>query len=111
MGKGHLLNVPKFIYEFALDNYCSGTKPDLLVVEHVAHRHKLVPIHQPDYTLAFGSNKEMQICKEVTTSLARQYARDDRIGTIGSEAQTVKKETAPLHAALSKLINEATGQS
>ena len=28
MGQGHLLNVPQFIYEFALNNYSSGKQPD-----------------------------------------------------------------------------------
>jgi hypothetical protein len=111
MGRGHLLNVPRFIYEFALANYDSGKQPGLVVLDHGGHRFRLVPKDQPDYILAVGSMNEMQRCQDVTTSLARRYASDGRIGDINANALQVKKQSAPLQAVLSRLISEATSEN
>ena len=111
MGRGHLINVPKFIYEFALDNYNSGKQPDLVVLDHGKQRFKIVPKGQPDYILAVGSLDEMQRCQDVTASLAERYASDSRIGDINAKALQVKKQSAPLQAVLSRLISEATSEN
>jgi len=109
MGKGHLLNVPKFIYEFALDNYTSGKQPDLEILQQDPYRYRLVPGELPNYVLAISSKDEMEKCKKVTLSLIDQYAKDGRIGEINDKALQVKKQTAPFQAALCTVIKEATG--
>ena len=108
MGKGHLLNVPKFIYEFALDNYASEKQPDLEIIQNDPYRHRLVPGDLPNYILAIGSRDEMEKCKEVTISLTNQYVKDERIGEINAEALQLKKQASPLKAVLSTIIGEAT---
>lgn len=111
MGKGNLLNVPKYTYEFALDNYVSGKQPALEIIENDPSSHRLVPGHLPDYILAIGSKDEMETCKKVTLSLAEQYTRDERVDEINIKALQLREQTAPLEAALSKVIKEATGDS
>jgi len=111
MGKGHLLNVPKFIYEFALDNYSSGKQPELEVLQNDSNRYRLVPGDLPDYILAIGSKEEMVRCKEVSLSLINQYAKDERIGQIKVKALEVKKQGAPFQTILSTVIEEATADS
>jgi len=111
MGRGHLVNVPKFIYEFALDNYNSGKQPDLVILDHGGQRFRLVPEGQPDYVLAVGSMDEMQRCQNVTTSLAKRYASDSRIGDINAKSLQVKEQSAPLRAVLSRLISEAASEN
>jgi len=63
MGQGHLLNVPQFVYEFALDNYASGKHPDLGIFQSDPYRYGLVPADHPNYVLAIGSKDEMEMCK------------------------------------------------
>jgi len=109
MGKGHLLNVPKFIYEFALDNYASGKQPALEILENDPNRHRLAPGDLPNYVLAIGSKDEMETCKEVTISLTDKYTKDERIGEINAKALQVRKQTAPFQVALSTIIKEASG--
>jgi hypothetical protein len=111
MGKGHLLNVPKFIYELALDNYESGKQPALEIVENEPSGHRLVPSHLPDYILAIGSRDEMERCKKVTISLTEQYTKDKRIGEINAKVLQMRKQTAPFQAALSAIVKEATRDS
>ncbi|MFH0769509.1 MAG: hypothetical protein V1932_08125 [Chloroflexota bacterium] len=109
MGKGHLLNVPKFIYEFALDNYASEKQPDLEILQQDPYRYRLVPGELPHYVLAISSKDEMERCKKVTISLTGQYVKDERIGEIIARALQLEKQTAPFQAALSTLIKEASG--
>ena len=59
MWKGHLLNVPQFIYEFALDNYASGKQPPLEILQQDPYRYRLVPGELPNYVLAISSKDEM----------------------------------------------------
>ena len=109
MGKGHLLNVPKFIYEFALDNYASEKQPDLEILQNDPYRYRLVPGDLPNYILAISSKDEMERCKKVTISLTGQYVKDERIGEIIARALQLEKQTAPFQAALSTVIKEASG--
>lgn len=106
MGKGHLLNVPKFIYEFALDNYSSGKQPDLEILQNDPNRNRLVPKDLPNYILAIGSEDEMEKCRRVTISLTNQYAKDERTGQIKVKALEVKKQGTPFQTLLSTLIEE-----
>ncbi len=111
MGQGHLLNVPKFIYEFALDNYASGKQPHLEILQQDPCRYRLVPGELPNYVLAISSKDEMEKCKKVTLSLTGQYTKDGRIGEINVKVLQVKKQAAPFQAALATVIREATGDS
>jgi excisionase family DNA binding protein len=108
MGKGHLLNVPQFIYEFALDNYASRKQPDLEIFQSDPYRYGLVPGDLPNYILAIGSKDETERCKEVTISLTDQYTKDGRIGEINVKALQVKKQTASFQAALARVVREAS---
>jgi len=111
MGKGHLLNVPEFTYEFALDNYNSGKQPDLQILQNDPYRYRLVPGDSPNYILAIGSEDEMERCKKVTISLTNQYTKDERIDEINVKALQVKRQADPFQAVLSTVLKEATGDS
>jgi excisionase family DNA binding protein len=108
MGKGHLLNVPQFIYEFALDNYSSGKQPDLEIFQSDPYRYGLVPAYLPNYVLAISSKDEMEKCKKVTISLTGQYVQDEKIGEIIARVLQMKKQTAPFQAALARVVREAS---
>jgi len=111
MGKGHLIDVPKFIYEFALDNYSSGNQPELEVLQDSYGYCRLVPKDVPNYVLARGSTDEMELCKKITASLANEYTVDKRIGQIGTTAVEIVKQSAPFQTALSTIIEEATSDN
>lgn len=111
MGKGHLLNVPKFIYEFALDNYSSGKQPELEVLQNDPNRYRLVPKGLPEYVLAIGSHEEMERCKKVTISLANQHAKDERIDQIKVKTLEVKRQSVPFQTILSTIIEETAADS
>jgi hypothetical protein len=111
IGKGHLINVPKYIYEFALDNYASEKQPVLKILKNDPKHWIVVPGGLHGYMLAKGSEDEMEKCKKVTSSLSVQYAKDERIGRIVANVQQLKEQTAPLQAALSAVIKKAAGDS
>jgi len=111
MGRGHLLNVPKFIYEFALDNYSSGKQPDLEILQNDPKRYRLMPRDLPDYILAIGSREEMERCKKVTISLTKQYAQDEQIGRIKVKALEVKMRSVLFQTILSTVIEETAADS
>lgn len=111
MGKGHLLNVPKFIYEFALDNYSSGKQPDLEILQNDPKRYGLVPKELHNYVLVIGSEDEMEKCERVTISLSSRYSEDERIGEIRAKAAEIRKQAAPFLNTLSTILKEATGGS
>jgi len=105
MGQGHLLNVPQFVYEFALDNHAAAAmQPNLQIIQIDPYRYKLVPDNLPDYILAIGSKDEMERCQKVTISLAQHYTRDDRIAKIISEAKRIKEQSAPFLLVLATVI-------
>lgn len=107
-GKGHLLNVPKFVYEFALDNYAGQNQPELEILQNDPIRHKLVPKDLPNYILAIGSEAEMMRCQKATISLSDQYTNDIRIGQIRARAVHINNGVKPFLTALSELLEEAT---
>ena len=109
MGKGHLLDVPRFVYEFALDNYGTDKQPDLEIIQTDPYRYGLMPKHIPDRVLAISSKEEMEKCQKVTISLTGQYVKDERIGEIIVRALQLEKQTAPFQAALSAVVKEASG--
>ncbi len=110
-GKGHLTATPRYIYEFALDNYASEKQPVLEILKNDPKHWIVVPGGLPNYMLAMGSKDEMEKCKKVTASLSVQYAKDERIGEIVATARQVKDQTAPFQLALSTVIKKATGGS
>ena len=109
MGKGHLLNMPNFIKEFALDNYASEKQHELEILQSDPYRYRLVPNDLPNYVLAISSKDEMEMCKKVTASLINQYVQDERIGEIIARLLQLKKQTAPFQSALATVIRKATG--
>ncbi len=111
MGQGHLLNVPQFVYEFALDNYASGKQPHLEIIQQDPYRYRLVPGELPNYVLAISSKDEMERCKKVTIFITSQYVQDERIGEMITKTLQMKKQTAPFQSALSTVIKESTGDS
>lgn len=112
IGKGHLINVPKYIYEFALDNCASmPQQPVLEILENDPKHCWVVPGGLSNYALAMGSKDEMEKCKKVTASLSVQYAKDERMGKIVAKARQVKDQTASFQSALSAVIEKATGGS
>ena len=107
-GRGHLLNVPRFIYEFALDNYQSPKLPELEVLPNDLHSYKLVPSNLPNYILAIGFEDEMVRCKQATVSLSNEYIRDGRVDRIRDKATEIKKQIEPFLTALSTVLAEST---
>jgi len=106
-GRGYLLNVPRFIYEFALDNHQSPKLPELEVLPNDLHSYKLVPNNLPNYILAIGSENEMVRCKQVTVSLSNKYIKDRRIRKILAKAVEIKKRVEPFLNALSTVLEQA----
>jgi len=111
MDKGHLVNVPQFIYEFALDNYASGNQPELGILQNSYGYCSLVPKDVANYVLARGSRDEMEHCKRITISLASQYMVHEKIGEIRSRAAEIAKQTTPFVTALSAIMKEARADS
>lgn len=109
MGRGYLLNVPRFIYEFALRHYRSGHRPDLVVLQDELKRYKLVPKNLHDYILAIGSEAEMVRCQKFTSSLCSEYADDERVSEIEAKAVEIRKQAEPFLNALSTVLEEASG--
>jgi len=100
---GHLINVPQFIYEFALDHYMTGRTPELEVLAALPKQHKLVPSGLPEYTLAKGSEQRMRQCKQAVEMLAVQYANRPEIGDIKAKEAGVQEESKPFLNALSRV--------
>jgi len=103
-GDGFLLNVPLFIYEFALDNYMRENLPELEVLPYDAYRYKLIPKALKEFTLAVGSWEQMWACGQSTISGCSRYARDERIGMIRQEQAEIRKQAEPFQKALSQLL-------
>ncbi len=103
-GHGLLLNVPLFIYEFALDNHASKRLPRLVMSPHDNLRYKLTPETRAQYVLAIGSEAEMASCRQTTTYLCSQYARDTRIGMIKEKEARVRKDAEPFTRILSQIL-------
>ena len=99
-----LQNIPKFIYDFAVDNYESDSLPSLKVAEHKDGFCKLVPADDPQYILAIGSQGAMETCEKVTLALCERYARDQRIGIIKEEERKVKDQATIFQGILSKVL-------
>ncbi len=104
-----LYNVPKFTYDFAVDNYGKDGLPRLCVMLHGDSLYKLVPEDNPDYILAVGSQKAMDECEEATVALCKKYAQDPRIGKIKEEEAKVKTQAICFRDVLLKILADSVG--
>jgi len=129
-GYGLLLNVPLFVYRFALKRCAesSPAQPDLELNPADVDRFPYLPPHyrqltgrgEPDLLLAAGSGPVvnhsrgittdvMDLCKLVTTELCQLYAQDDKIREIVREQEALQKEREPFLKALSDFLRSFTG--
>lgn len=101
--KGRLYDVPKFTYEFALDNYMTTQVPQLQVVP-ANLSYNLVAEKDLYRILAVGSEKEMAKCQEATISLCGTYVQDDRIGRIIEQQAQIREQAMRFQSALAKVL-------
>jgi hypothetical protein len=104
------LELPQFIYEFALDNYDSGKQPDLIVGQIDRYHHGIAPGENPNYMLAKGSKDEMEKCQKVALLLTSQFVQDERMNRMNSSFQRLKNQSVPFRNILSALINTVAGE-
>jgi len=104
--KGRLYDVPKFAYEFSIDNYLINNAPQLQVVPAnlYYHKYKFVTEKDPQRILAVGSEEEMTKCRGVTISLCGNYVRDDRIGRIIAEQAKIREQALRFQSVLAKVL-------
>ena len=103
-GYGYLIDVPFYIWRFALGNYNTGKTPELEPVPIDAYHAYLAPRERPGWALAVGLNQAIVACQEQTARLGEHYARDTRIGELLQKEKGLKKEAQPLVQALTKAI-------
>lgn len=101
---GFLLNVPLFMYEFALDNYMGENLPELEVLPYDAYRYKLVPKAVKEFVLAVGFWEQAWACGQSTISGCSRYMHDERIGVLRQEEAKIRKQAEPFQKALSQLL-------
>ena len=103
-----LYHVPKFTYDFAVDNYRKNIRPVFQVVKHDDRLYKLVPEDDPDYDpengLAIGSQEAIERCKAATIKLCEWYSRDQRIGEIKEKEKQVKDQATIFQGILSTIL-------
>ena len=107
MGQGHLIHVPLYVYEFALDSFGSDELPELELTPYDAISYLLIPKGRTEFPLAVGLAQPMELCSEVTSRLCQQYARDERIGRILSAQAEVQKQAEPFVRVLSDMLIQA----
>jgi hypothetical protein len=103
-GLGYLIDVPFYIWRFALANHSTGKSPELELVPIDVYHAYLAPSERPGWALAVGLNQAMAACQEQTSRLCEHYARDTRIGEILQKEKELKKQAEPLVQALTKAI-------
>jgi hypothetical protein len=101
---GYLIDVPFYIWRFALANYNSGKSPELEALPIDAYHAYLAPRERPGWALAVGLTQAMAACQEQTTRLCDHYARDTRIGELLQREKDLKKQADPLVQALTRAI-------
>jgi hypothetical protein len=104
MGQGHLIDLPQFIYEFALDNYNSGKQPDLIIGQIEGYNHGITPVENPSYILARGSMDKMLKCQKVTFNLISKLDQDERVNRINDSFAELEKQSLKFRTMLSKVI-------
>ena len=105
--QGHLIHVPLFVYEFALDNYGSSELPAFELTPYDAYNYLLIPQNRSGFQLAIGLFHRMQGCIEVTLYLCQQYAQDERIGRILRLQAEVQKQADPFVRVLTAMLRQA----
>jgi hypothetical protein len=103
-GYGYLIDVPFYIWRFALANYNSGKSPELEPVPIDAYHAYLAPRERPGWALAVGLTQAMVICQEQVAGLCEHYAQDVRIGELFQREKDLKKQADPLVQALTRAI-------
>jgi len=127
---GLLLNVPLFVYKFAL-KHCgesSPPEPELELSPADVDRFPYLPPHyrqltgrgEPALLLAAGfgpvldhsrgiTTDVMDLCELVTTELCQLYAHNDKIREIVRQQEALQKEREPFLKALSDFLRSFTG--
>ena len=103
-GYGYLLDVPFYIWRFALGNYNTEKAPELEAVPIDVYHAYLAPRERIGWTLAVGLTQAMAACQEQVASLCEHYAQDTRIGELLRREKDLKKQAEPLVQALTKAI-------
>jgi len=122
---GLLLNVPLFVYRFALEHCAedSPTEPELELGPADVDRFLYLPPHyrqltgrdNPNLLLAAGIGQVlddsrgitidvMDLCKLVTTELCQLYAQDDKIRDIVREQKALKERIEPFRKVLAEFL-------
>jgi len=134
-GYGLLVNVPLFVYSFALEHCTESNppEPELDVSKADTGRfpylqpnyRQLTPRDNPNLLLAAGfgqteiydrsSNQLIGVmdvvdaCRVITVELCQQYARDDVVREIVEEEKALKSQIEPFREALSDFLRSFTG--
>jgi hypothetical protein len=103
-GGGYLVDVPFYIWRFALGNYKTGKSPQLEPVLIDPYHAYLAPKERPGWALAVGLTQTMSTCQEQTARLCEHYARDERVGELLKGEKVLRKRAEPLVQALTKAI-------
>jgi hypothetical protein len=126
---GLLLNVPLFVYRFALKHCAESNPPDPELELNPAdidrfpdlppHYRQLTSRGEPDLLLAAGAGRVvdshgipmdvMDLCKRITTELCQLYAQDGRIREIVREQKALQKKREPFLKALSEFLGSFSG--
>ncbi|MFC1929495.1 hypothetical protein ACFLW6_01310, partial [Chloroflexota bacterium] len=104
VGHGYLIDVPFYLWRFALENHNTAKSPELESVPIDVYHAYLAPRERPGWAIAVGSTQAMIACREQTTRLGEHYARDRRIGELIERELDTNKQAEPLVRALSKAI-------
>jgi len=104
VGYGYLIDVPFYIWRFAIENYNTAKSPELGPVEIDAYHAYLAPRERSGWAIAVGLTQAMVACQEQTARLCERYVQDPRIGELIEKEKNVKKQAEPLLRALTKAI-------
>ena len=109
IGYGHLIHIPLYVWEFALENYSTGNLPELELVPIDEYHAFLAPGERPGWVIAVGLTQAMVVCREQTSLLCERYTQDPRIGELLERETDVKKQVEPLLRALARAITPFFG--
>jgi len=104
VGHGYLIDVPFYLWRFALENYNTAKSPELEPVPIDVYHAYLAPRERSGWAIAVGSTQAMIACQELTTRLGEHYVQDRRFGELLERENDLKKQADSLVRALSKAI-------
>jgi len=128
---GLLLNVPLFVYRFALEHCTESSppQPELEISQADVDRFPYLPPHYrqltcrnyPDLLLAAGygpvvdylrgiATDVMDLCQLVTTELCQLYARDGRIREVAKQQEALRKRLEPFLQTISQFLHSFAGR-